>query len=198
MYEQLDLFEISEQIEELEEERRPQETSLTPRQWALYRLIHYNSFIEHRKTTQREIFEKLGDYGYEWSESNNTSDHCSTIWTDVATNNLSGEHDTIIITKNYKYWIGSKKETQAFLRKLWKDLSPRLHRYWFYVRVLGMDGQGKIYDKNLNPIYEDGSISDNAINTKLFHDCFNEYDVTMQQAIEAYKEEDKKLNAEEK
>lgn len=196
MYEQLDLFEVSNQTaeEEQEDERFPQKSSLTPRQWALYRLIHHNSMVEHRKTTQKEIYEKLKDYGYEWSESNNTSDHCSTIWSDVTANNLSLEHDTIIITKNYIYWIGSRKETEAFLRKLWKDLAPRLHRYWFYVSKVGMDGQGKIYDKNLNPIYEEGVISDEAINTKLFHQCFNDYDVTMQKAIELNKEADKNLN----
>ena len=193
MYEQLDLFEISDYEEEKDEERRPQESSLTPRQWALYRLIYHNSIIEHRKTNQREIYDKLKDYGYEWSESNNTSDHCSTIWSDVTANNLSLEHDAIIITKNYIYWIGSKKETEAFLRKLWKDLSPRLKRYWFYVQKVGMDGQGKIYDKNLNPIYEEGAISDEAVNAKLFHECFNDYDLTMQKAIELNKETDKEL-----
>lgn len=199
MYEQLDLFEVSNQMAEEteeEEERRPQKSSLTPRQWALYRLIQHNSLVEHRKTTQKEIYEKLKDYGYEWSESNNTSDHCSTIWSDVTANNLSLEHDTIIITKNYIYWIGSRKETEAFLRKLWKDLSPRLHRYWFYVTKLGMDGQGKLYDKNLNPIYHDDETA-TSLTTKLFHDCFNDYDVTMQKVIEDNKDADKELNKEE-
>ena len=202
MTEQLDLFLASIQVdtkkeEEKESERFPQESELTPRQWALYRLIHHNSFVNHRKTTQKEIYEKLKDYGYEWSESNNTSDHCSTIWTDVATNNLSLEHDTVIITQNYEYWIGNEQETQAFLRKLWRDLSPRLHRYWNYVKKVGMDGQGKLYDKNLNPIYDEGAISDKAINTKLFHDCFNEYDITMQRSIEENKELDKELTKKE-
>ena len=197
--EQLDLFEIAnqEENEQEESERFPQKTSLTPRQWALYRLIHHNSFVEHRKTTQREIVNELATYGYQWTESENTSDHCSTIWSDITANNLSLEHDAIIITKNYVYWIGSKEETQAFLRKLWKDLAPRLHRYWFYVRKVGMDGTGKLYDKNLNPIFEEGNISDSDINAKLFHDCYNDYDVEMQEAIEIHKEEDKKLNKEE-
>ena len=180
MEEQLDLFETSTLNEQ--EERFEQKSSLTPRQWALYRLITHNSLVEHRKTTQREIYEKLKDYGYEWQESNNTSDHCSTIWTDVAVNNLSAEHDKIIITKKYVYWIGSKEETQEFLCKLWKDLSPRLHRYWTYVRKVGMDGQGRLFDKNLNPIIED-CIDDEAITARLFHKCFNDYDITMQQAI---------------
>ena len=199
MNEQLNLFQTNKsEQQEKQNERFPQESSLTPRQWALYRLIRYNSFIEHRKTTQKEIYDKLKKYGYEWTESNNTSDHCSAIWSDVAQNNLSMEHDTIIITKNYVYWIGSERETEAFLRKLWRDLAPRLHRYWFYVQKVGLDGQGKLYDKNLNPIYEDGAISDSVINTKLFHDCFNDYDVEMQKAIEENKNFDKKLNKKDK
>ena len=188
MVEQMDLFDYQEETPVEEETRNEQKSSLTPRQWALYRLIKHNSIVEHRKTTQKEICESLCGFGYEWNESNNTSDHCSVIWSDVAANNLRLEHDTIIITKNYEYWIGSKEETKAFLRKLWKDLSPRLHRYWFYVQKLGTDGQGKLYDKNLNPIYEGGSISDSAKNTKLFHDCFNHYDGEMQEVIEKEKQ----------
>lgn len=197
MFEQLDLFSVAEGEGE-DAEIFPQTSSLNPRQWALYRLIHRNSFVEHRKTTQREIYDKLNRYGYEWCESNNTSDHCSAIWSDVTANNLSLEHDTIIITENYVYWIGSKKETESFLRKLWKDLSPRLHRYWFYVQKVGRDGQGKLYDKNLNPIYGKDGIRGDAANAKLFHDCFNHYDVEMQKAIEENKESDKELRRKEK
>ena len=108
------------------------------------------------------------------------------------------EHDTIIITENYVYWIGSKKETESFLRKLWKDLSPRLNRYWFYVRKIGMDGQGNLYDKNLNPIYGKDGIRGDAANAKLFHDCLNHYDVEMQKAIEENKESDKELSRKER
>lgn len=169
-------------------------SELTPRQWALYRLIYHNSKVEHRKTTQREIYEKLIDYGYEWTESNNTSDHCSSIWTDVAKNNLSLEHDAIIITKNYKYWIGSIEETKSFLRKLWKDLSPRMRRYWFYVQKVGLDGQGKLFDKNLNPIvYDEDNCDEKTQKAKLFHDCFIDYDLEMEESIEQNKENDKSL-----
>ena len=185
MTEQLDLFETSIQ----EEEKRPQESELTPRQWSLYRLIYHNSMVEHRKTTQKEIYDKV--QGYEWSESNNTSDHCSAIWTDVATNNLSLEHDGIIITEKYVYWIGSKRETKKFLQKLWRDLSPRLKRYWNYVKKVGYDGQGKLYDKNLNPIDENSK-------AKMFHDSFNDYDINMQEAIDKSKEEDEALKKENK
>lgn len=189
--EQLDLFQLANEADKEEKEE-----GLTERQKALYNLIYHNSMVEHRKTHQREIVTKLAIYGYQWTESENTSDHCSTIWSDVATLNLSFENDNVIITKNYVYWIGSKEETEAFLRKLWKDLAPRLHRYWFYVKKVGRDGCGRLYDKNLKPIFKEGEISDSDITAKLFHDCFNDYDVEMQELIELKKDADKELNKE--
>ena len=182
MTQQLDLFEL---MNELDEEK---ETSLTPRQWALYRLIEHNSTIEHRKTTQKEIFDKLKDYGYKWNESENTSDHCTAIWDDVTKNNLSFEHEKLIITYKYEYWIGSKRETKIFLQKLWNDLSPRLKRYWDYVRKVGYDGQGRLYDKYLNPIDCENE------KARMFRQSFNEYDVSMQKAMEETENEDNMEN----
>ena len=46
MVEQLDIFQVSEKQEE-------KESLLTPRQWALWRLVEHNSLVEHRKTSQR-------------------------------------------------------------------------------------------------------------------------------------------------
>lgn len=177
MIDQLDLFATSfcdfEEDKKVKEESRfPQKTKLTPRQWALYRLVYFNSMTLHRKTTQREIYDSLGsEYGYEWNDDPTSHDHCSAIWKDVTDNNQSFEHDHIIISNDFEYWIGSKRETEAFLRKLWRDISGRLSRYWDYVKLLGYDGQGRLYDKNLNPL---GSGSN------LFHDCFNSYDIEMQ------------------
>ena len=191
--EQLDLFQLANEADKEEKEE-----GITERQKALYNLIYHNSMVEHRKTHQREIVTKLAIYGYQWTESENTSDHCSTIWSDVAALNLSFENDNVIITKNYVYWIGSKEETEAFLRKLWKDLAPRLHRYWFYVKKVGRDGQGKLFDKYLQPIFENEpnqNEKDISDTTRLFHKCFLTYDITMQHAIQENKKADKELNA---
>lgn len=172
--EQLDLFQLAN-----ESEKEEKQEGLTERQKALYNLIYHNSMVEHRKTTQEEIVRKLAIYGYQWAESENTSDHCSTIWSDVAALNLSFENDNVIITKNYIYWIGSKRETEAFLRKLWKDLSPRLTRYWAYFRKVKRDGQcDMLADK--------------------FHESFNNYDVEMQRSIEENKITDRELNSRKK
>lgn len=169
MVSQLDLFETS---TELEEQQEPK-SSLTPRQWALYRLIKNNSLVEHRKTTQKEIVDTLSDYGYKWVDDPNVHDHCSAIWKDIKDNNESYEHDKIIISDNFEYWVGSLQETKDFLKGLWKSLAPRLRRYWLYVKKVGMDGMGKLFDKNGNQ----NQLSD-------FYECFNNYDISMQQETE--------------
>lgn len=184
---QLDLFETStqEQVEEKQEERLKQHSALSNRAWQVYNLIKYNSLVLHRKTTQREIFEKVR--GYEWDNDEKTHDHCPAIWKDIKDNNESLEHDKIIISKRFEYWVGSEEETQRYLRDLWKALAPRLHRYWAFVNKVKMDGQGKLLDKNGNPL---------NTTTSEFHKCFNDYDITLQKLIELDKEEDKKKEKE--
>ena len=165
MNEQLDLFVASAKTNE-EENKEEKESELTPRQKALWRLIEHNSLVEHRKTTQKEICDKLCDYGYKWVEtSGENHDHCSTIWKDVKDNNESLEHDKIIISKNFEYWIGSERETKAFIAGLWKALSPRLKRYWKYFKKLGLEGQQNVF-------------------TEEFYEVFNKYDVEMQKQLE--------------
>ena len=147
MTQQLDLFVESEPMKEYKSE-------LTPRQWALFRLIKHNSLVEHRKTTQKEICDTLGDYGYKYNDNIKAHDHCTMIWSDIAKNNLSFEHDKIIISDNFEYWIGNKEETQEFLDQLWKDLCPRLVRYWNYKQKVARNGQGQLFSTKLNPIDE--------------------------------------------
>jgi hypothetical protein len=164
MTEQLDLFEQA--YQESLDNNEQQKSCLSPRQWELYRLIKYNSLVEHRKTTQKEICEKID--GYEWNDDEKCHDHCPAIWKDIKDNNESYEHDKIIISKDFCYWIGSQQETKDFLKSLWKSLSPRLKRYWHYVKKVGMDGMGKLFDKNGNQ---------NQLND--FYEVFNSYDISM-------------------
>lgn len=149
-------------------------TPLTPRQWEVWRLIEHNSLVEHRKTTQREIVDKV--QGYYWNDDEKAHDHCSAIWTDIKANNESLEHDKIIISKNFEYWIGSERETKEFIAGLWKALSPRLKRFWRYQNKLGLDGQGKLLSNQGNPIAV-GSVA------KQFHEVFNQYDIEMQKQL---------------
>lgn len=172
MVEQLSIFDT---VVEEEENRFPQKTTLTPRQWATYRLIRHNSLVEHRKTSQREIYERVE--GYIWNDKESAHDKCSAIWSDINANNESKEHQHWVLGDNFEYWIGSKREYMSFLRKKWADIAPKLHRYWELVRFLGYDGQGRLYDKNLNPIDENKGI-------EMFIKCFNDYDIEMQKEVE--------------
>lgn len=141
---------------------------LLPRQQELYNLIYHNSFIEHRKTTQEEICEKLKDFGYEYSENENSHDRCTMIWADIKDNNESDRHDHIIIYKDFQAWIGSESETKAYIQSLWKALSPRLSRFWKYYKKIQKDKTYRLFDENGNPN-----------NAKKFYDCFNDFNVEM-------------------
>ena len=164
--EQLDIFEIS-------REQEDNASLLTPRQWALWRLIEHNSLVEHRKTSQREIYERLQDYGYVWNDEPTAHDHCTAVWKDIKDNNESLEHNKIIISKNFEYWIGDEEETEQFLNDLWKAIEPRLTRYWNYHKKLKRHNQGKLLSNQLEPIEEDSK-------AEKFFNCFNEYNITMQ------------------
>ena len=172
MLDQLDLFATSycDYEEEQKEKELEQKSQLTPRQWALYRLIYRNSMEHQRKTTQREIYEELKEYGYEWNDSEKTHDHCSAIWKDITDNNLSFAHDKIIISKDFEYWIGSEQETKEFIEDLWKQLAPRLMRYWFYKEKVKGNGQGKLLSNELNPI-------DDTSKAREFIESFNPFRV---------------------
>lgn len=156
MQEQLDLFAASVSESDLQEkhDRQYRQEKLTPRQWALWRLVEYNSTIEHRKTTQKEICDKLSDYGYEWNHDEKCHDHCTMVWNDIKDLNLSYENDKVIISKNFEYWIGNEEETQEFLDKLWNDLCPRLIRYWNYKNKVSRNGQGQLFSTRLDTIDE--------------------------------------------
>ena len=169
MVEQIDLFVASQEQEE-------NKSLLSPRCWALWRLIEHNSLVEHRKTTQREIYEQLQDYGYVWNDEPSVHDHCSAIWKDIKDNNESLEHNKIIISKDFTYWIGDEEETREFIKGLWKALEPRLTRYWNYVKKISRNGQGKLLSNQLQPITEE-SVAER------FYNCFNEYNISMQKEL---------------
>ena len=156
MFEQIDLFSASITEEEMQEQhdKHYKQKKLETRQWALFNLIYHNSIVECRKTTQREICDKLGEYGYKWNSDEKCHDHCTTIWSDITKLNLSGQNDKVIISKDFFYWIGNEEETKEFVNNLWNDLLPRLVRYWNYSKKISKDGQGQLFSTRLDPISE--------------------------------------------
>ena len=125
---------------------------LTPQEWELYRLIKYNSEVLDRRTTQKEICEKLG---LTYNDDPKAHDHCPKVWTMIKNLNESNEIEKVIISFNFEYWLGNEAETKVYLDKLWTDLAPRLRRYWLYLQKINKDGQGKLLSTQLNPIDED-------------------------------------------
>ena len=170
MIEQLDLFVAGncDYEQEQEQKRVERKSELTPRQWALYRLIYTNSLVLNKKTTQREIYESIR--GYEWNDSETAHDHCPSIWSDITANNLSFSHDKVIISKNFEYWIGNEQETKDFIDNLWSQLAPRLMRYWFYKAKIKRNGQGKLLSNDLNPITSESKARE-------FVESFNPYGI---------------------
>ena len=79
------------------------------------------------------------------------------IWNDIKDINLSYETDKLIISDNFEYWLGNEQETKTFIDKLWKDLEPRLVRYWAYLKKVARDGQGQLLSRRLDPIDENSS-----------------------------------------
>lgn len=148
--EQLSLFDS--QVEVVEPVRVEPSYELTPRQWALYRLIKANT-LEGRKTTQREICNAITEYV--WVDDDKVHDHCSSIWGDINALNFHPNIQKTIISDNFEYWIGSKKEVEAYCDKLWQAISPRLSRYWNIVKKMKLDGQGQIFSARGDLIDED-------------------------------------------
>ena len=148
MVEQLSIFQVYE--EPVHEER---ESKLSPRHWALYRLIKSNSEAG-LETTQEEICSVID--GFNYNDSEKVHDHCPTIWTAIKDINLSNEVEKIIIYKDFKAHLAhSQEELDEYLDDKWNELAPRLVRYWFLKKKASMDGQGKLLSDQLRPIDDD-------------------------------------------
>jgi len=168
MYEQLDLWYALSLEEEEKSEPKYNKNTLTPRQWRLLDLIKINSFVYRRKTTQKEICEQIDSY--EWNDDEKCHDHCPAIWSDIKDINLSYETDKLIISNKFEYWIGNKEETTEFIDKLWKDLEPRLTRYWAYLKKVERDGQGVLIDRK-------GKLIDENSQARAFIESYNSYKI---------------------
>ena len=153
MTEQLNLFDF--EVEVLQPPVAAK-YNLTPRQWALYRLIRENT-MNGRKTSQSEICALIE--GYKLLNTKAGHDRCPQIWIDINGEQGLNWHPSIekaIITEDFEYWLGSKEEVEAYLDKLWNvGIYPRLKRYWDLVKKTKQDGQGKIFDGQGNAIDDD-------------------------------------------
>lgn len=158
MFEQGNIFDfinedkVSEEDLQKKHDKKFKQKKLTPEEWECYRIIRENSELFGRRTSQKEIAERLG---LKWNDDPKAHDHCPKVWTIIEHLNMSGEIEKVIISFNFEYWLGNKAETEVYLDKLWSDLMPRLKRYWTYYNKIKKDGQGKLLSAQLQPIDED-------------------------------------------
>lgn len=169
MEEQLNLFDF--QVENVRVEPKYR---LTPRQWALYRLIKENTEAG-RKTTQREICEKVE--GYEWhTKESGSHDHCPQIWEDINGEkgiNWAAQVQKTIISQDFEYWLGNDEEIDDYIGKMWfSGIYPRLRRYWALVGKRKSHGQGQIFSCEGNLI-DDESKARGYIDAFMEHPKFN-------------------------
>lgn len=144
---------------------------LTPRQWALYRLIKENT-EQGKKTSQNEVYEQIE--GYEWTE--NSHDHCPAIWQDINGSQGINWHYRItktIIIDNNEYWIGDEEEVNKYLDKLWASLEGRLFRFWAIKNKAKAHGQMELLDREGKEI-ADGSKARGWVEAFLTHPDFDE------------------------
>ena len=158
MFEQGNIFDfiyedkVSEEDLQKKHDKKFKQRLLTPEEWECYRIIRENSELYNRRTSQKEIAERLG---LKWNDDIKAHDPCPKIWTMISHINLSFEVEKIIITHEFNYWLGGELETQVFMDKLWQDIMPRLTRYWTFLKKLKRNGQGKLLSAQLQPIDEE-------------------------------------------
>ena len=164
MTEQLSLFDFQPEEPQVAEAK----SNLTPRQRALYRLIKKNT-LEGRKTTQKEICDKIE--GYTYIDSKNSHDHCPQIWVDIEGKeglNFSPSIQKIIIQRDFEYWIGNKEEVDEYLAFKWSQIEPRLIRYWALKSKTEEDGQCQLFDCD-GKLIVDGSKARGYVEAYLDH-----------------------------
>ena len=170
MEEQLNLFAFA--AETVEPVKAEPKSKLTPRQWALYRLIRENTEAG-RKTTQEEICEKVEGYTYLPKEAGH--DRCPAIWVDIEGEdglNFSPSIQKIVIQRNFEYWIGNEDEVEDYLAYKWNMIMPRLMRYWALRSKVRNDGQCQLFDCD-GKLIVDGSKARGYVEAFLNHPDFD-------------------------
>ncbi len=132
-----------------------EENKLTPLEERIVMTIARKSYSKdpfNRWTTQRELVDAVEDDltiidKLEWNDHD--YNHCRRIWTIINNLNQSGKLEKIIVTKDYKYKLGTKKECEAYFKKLHKDAVLKLMRLSTLKRKYAQNGQETLFDLSL-------------------------------------------------
>lgn len=132
-----------------------EETRLTPLEERIVMTIARKSYSkdpDNRWTTQRELVDAVDsdltvEDKLEWNDHD--YNHCRRIWTIINNLNQTGRLEKIIVTKDYKYKLGTKKECQAYFKKLHKDAVLKLMRLSTLKKKYAQNGQETLFDLSL-------------------------------------------------
>lgn len=133
--------------------------NLTPRQWALYRLLQSDT---NRWFTQREICDAVEGYNYV-ENPKATNDHCSPIGADKRAINENPRVDQIIVMKDYKFKIATLEEYKEERRSHINRLLAQKRQIEAMDAKFERDGQGKLFNSVFNELKE---------NDKHFYETF--------------------------
>lgn len=107
--------------------------------------------------TQRELVDFVNSdpsIGEQLEYNENDYNHCRRLWTVINSINQSGLRQKIIVTKKYKYKLGTKEECLAYFAKTKKDAISKLMRISTLRKRYKNNGQAFLFtfDEEGNPI----------------------------------------------
>lgn len=129
-------------------------SSLTPRQWWLYRLVKWASEND-KKLSIKEIIDWQEKYHsekkltfsdlYQFKDTEGNHSNCPAIYEDKDIINESDEIDKIICVKNNQFYIGTEKETIEYHNKLMHNVCRDSHKCKIIRDKISQDGQYKLF-----------------------------------------------------
>lgn len=129
-------------------------SSLTPRQWWLYRLIKWAS-EQDIKLSIKEIVDYQSRYKeagkltyddlYKFKDADGNHSNCAAIYKDINTINESDELDKIICMNNNQFYLGTEKENIEYHNKLMHNVCRDSHKAKIIRDKISADGQMKLF-----------------------------------------------------
>lgn len=144
------------------ENKNEPKKELTPIERKIYGYIWKKSYRltldeSEKWTTQRELVDYVNSdpsIGEQLEYNPRDYNHCRRIWTIINSINQSGLRQKIIVTKKYKYKLGTKEECEKYFAKTRRDAISKLMRISTLHKRYKNNGQMYLFtfDEEGNPI----------------------------------------------
>lgn len=112
------------------------------RQTKLYNIIYICS-LDAQKVSIEEIYNMMGD------AYNREHPRDPKIYDDVEEINNSLEYPFIICVRGKKFWVGTKEETDAYIRNLYNKALSLIARARILIFKMGLNDTKTIYDEDI-------------------------------------------------